>query len=480
MTVAPQPVSELVLPSSDDPVVAAAVTAVGGPPGRHARLSGRRLWTPVRVLIALTLLTCTLGLLEKSPCLDPASWVHQHQYTRGCYTDLLPLYSNEGLADGQRPYLDHKVEYPVLIGGLMQVAADAVKPFAPASRSTRFVEITIALMTACAVVTAICLTRVSGRRPWDAALFALSPGLLLAGFINWDLAAAAFLGLGLLAWARRHPVWAGVALGLGGATKLYPLVLLAPLALLCIRAGRWKELGLTLLGSASAWLVVNLPIALAAPAGWRYFYTFSQQRGADWGSVFYVLQYFRGPLDTNLAPNQSPHLLNLAASLAFLAGLAGVAVLTFTARRRPRLAQVMFLTLAAFCLSNKVYSPQYVIWLLPLAALARPRWGAFLAWQASEVIAFFAIWYYLVTVSVAGQGIGASWYFAALLTRDVVLLGLCALVVRDVLHPEHDVVRRDGADDPAGGVLDGAEDRILIARRPAPAVSSRPPRPVRV
>jgi hypothetical protein len=28
-----------------------------------------------------------------------------------------------------------------------------------------------------------------------------------------------------------------------------------------------------------------------------------------------------------------------------------------------------------------------------------------------------------------------------------------ALVVREALYPEHDVVRRDGVDDPAGGLL---------------------------
>ena len=40
----------------------------------------------------------------------------------------------------------------------------------------------------------------------------------------------------------------------------------------------------------------------------------------------------------------------------------------------PRLAQLGFLIVAGFLLVNKVYSPQYVLWLLPLAVLARPRW----------------------------------------------------------------------------------------------------------
>lgn len=464
------PTREIVLPSYDDPVVAGAVEVFGGRPGAHARVGAARFWTPVRVLLALTLLTCALGWAQKGPCRDGSNWVNQYQYTRACYTDLLPLYGGEGLAAGQRPYLDHNVEYPVLIGGLMQVAADAVRPFDSADRPTRFVDVTIALLTLCALVTVVCISRLSGRRPWDAALFALAPGLLLGGFINWDLPAAALLALGMLAWARRHPVWAGIALGLGGATKLYPLVMLAPLALVCVRAGRWKALALTLVGAAASWLAVNLPVALAAPSGWKYFYTFSEQRGADWGSIWYVLQSVRGTaLDTGLKAGEAPSLLNLAATLTFAAGLLGVAVLTFVAPRRPRLPQVMFLTLVAFCISNKVFSPQYVIWLLPLAVLARPRWRSLLAWQAGEVLAFLAIWYYLIGISVAGQGISDSWYFAALLLRDALLLGFAALVVRDILRPEHDVVRRDGVDDPAGGELDGAADVLVVRRRLAPA-----------
>jgi hypothetical protein len=56
---------------------------------------------------------------------------------------------------------------------------------------------------------------------------------------------------------------------------------------------------------------------------------------------------------------------------------------------------------------------------------------------------------------------------------------LCGLVVRDILQPAHDVVRAGGADDPAGGVLSGAPDRLVLrlgprrSRQPATAVSAR-------
>lgn len=459
---------DLVLPSAQDPVVAGAVEAVGGPLGRHARL-GRRFWTPVRVLVALALLTCGLAFVQKAPCLTHA-WVHDYQYTRACYNDPFPLYGSEGLAAGQRPYLDHPVEYPVLIGALMELAAKAVLPFSAGDRAARFFEVTALLLTACAVVTVVATARTHRRRPWDAALFALAPGLLLSAFNNWDLAAAALVALGLLAWSRGHPAWAGVALGLGAATKLYPALLLVPLVLLALRAGRLKEAAGAVATALAAWAVVDLPVAYLAPTGWERFYVFSQQRGADWGSLWYLLQVTRGPLDTGLADGADPVRLNRAAEVVFLLLLLAITALVVRAPRRPRVPQVMLLVLAAFMISNKVFSPQYVIWVLPLAALARPRWGAFLLWQATEVVSYLAIWYYLISVVSPGEGIGNGAYFTALLVRDAALLLLCALVVREVVRPEHDVVRADGSDDPAGGVLDGAPDWPALA-----ALWGRPP-----
>ncbi len=448
----------VVAPSGDDPVVAAAVGAIGGPPGRHARTGPRRFWRPVRVVVALVLLACTLGFAQKAPC-RTSDWQDNYQYTRGCYNDPFPLYGGRGFAGQGLPYLDNPLEYPVLIGGLMQASATAVQPFDEGERAKRFFDVTAVLMTAFAVVAAVTTTRLAGRRrPWDAALFALAPGLALTVFNNWDMAAAALVGLGMLAWARRHPAWAGLLLGLGTATKLYPVLLLGPLVLLCVRAGRVKEVVATVATAAAAWGAVNVPVALASPQGWRYFYSFSQERGADWGSLWYLHQYLRGPLDPGLVAGQEPARLNGLASGLFLVACLAIGALVLRAPRRPRVAQVMFLTLVAFMLTNKVFSPQFVIWLLPLAVLARPRWRTFLVWQATEVLAFFAIWYYLIGIGTPGEGIGAPWYFTALLLRDAMLLVLVALVVREVLHPEHDVVRRDGVDDPAGGVLDGTPD----------------------
>ena len=60
----------------------------------------------------------------------------------------------------------------------------------------------------------------------------------------------------------------------------------------------------------------------------------------------------------------------------------------------------------------------------------------------------------------ASEGIDPAWFLSAVLVRDLALLALVAAVVRDVLRPAADVVRADGVDDPAGGVLSGAPDRV--------------------
>ena len=52
---------------------------------------------------------------------------------------------------------------------------------------------------------------------------------------------------------------AGLLLGLAAATKFYPLFLLGPLLLLCLRAGRMREFWTALVAAACAWLAVNLP-----------------------------------------------------------------------------------------------------------------------------------------------------------------------------------------------------------------------------
>jgi len=159
--------------------------------------------------------------------------------------------------------------------------------------------------------------------------------------------------------------------------------------------------------------------------------------------------------------------LNEMSAAALIVAFAAIALLALAAPRRPRLPQVCFLLLAAFLMTNKVWSPQYVIWLVPLAVLARPRLLPYALWQLAEVGYFFGIWGYLIFATVPHpvtgyQGISTGWYFTLLAARFLTVALLAAYVVRDILYPERDVVRARGHDDPAGGVLDQAPERFRI------------------
>ncbi len=467
-------------PVSSRPMAERAVSGIGvrgqdaqpwpARPGRLAVLAGS-----VTALAAASLAGSAIGFVSRQACRGGAWNIGIEQYQAHCYSDIYPLYFTEGLSAGKVPYTGHPVEYPVLIGAAMQAAAWVVRPISDAFTAGReFYDLTTAMLTVFAVAAVLATGYLAGpARRWTALLVALSPAVILAAFINWDLIAVSLATLSMAAWAGRRHVLAGLLLGLAVATKFYPVFLLGPLFLLCLRAGRLRAFWTAAGSAVLAWLAVNLPVALAAPAGWATFYRFNQSRGADWGSIWYFFETEHWPVVGSLPLST----LNAVSFLLFAAAGAAIAVLALAAPRRPRLPQLFFLTIAAFLLVNKVWSPQYVIWLAPLAVLARPRLVAYALWQAAEVGYFYGIWAYLITIIAgpgAAGGIGTGLYFAALLARFGAVSLLCVLVVRDILRPEADVVRRDGADDPAGGVLSGAPDRRMLRfglRPVTPAVS---------
>ncbi|GAB3950530.1 glycosyltransferase family 87 protein [Streptomyces sparsus] len=454
-----------VRPTVEDGVAAAGSAFLGGPVGRRARL-GTSWWTPVRVVALIALGMFALGMVQKLPCYNGGWFFGQgSQYVHACYSDIPHLYTGRGFADGMIPYFDRIseqsggmefLEYPVLTGLFMQVAAWLTPGFEDMVQEQQFYWLVNAgMLMACAAVIAVCVARTHRRRPWDALLVALAPAFALTATINWDLLAVALTAAAMLMWSRSRPLAFGVLLGLATAAKLYPVLLLGPLFVLCWRAGRWRAFRSALGGTAAAWLAVNLPVMFFAPEGWAKFYSFSQERPVDFGSIWLIISQRTGnPLDN----------ANTYATLLMLLGCAAIGALALCARHRPRFAQLAFLVVALFILTNKVYSPQYVLWLIPLAALARPRWRDFLVWQACEVVYFLGIWLYLAytTGGDNNQGLPQEGYQLTIAAHLLGTLYLCFMVVRDALRPDHDPVRQDGSDDPSGGVLDRSPDAFVV------------------
>ncbi len=278
---------------------------------------------------------------------------------------------------------------------------------------------------------------------------ALAPAAVLTAYINWDLLAVALLSGGLVLLGRARYRSGGALVGLAVAAKFYPFLVFGPLLVLVLRRWTGRDGGMApqdllraLGGAAAAWAAVNLPVLIAAPEGWATFFTFSRERGADWGSLYYVLDGY-GLFDTG-----DHDLVNTAGTVSLAAACALIAAIGVFARRPPRPEQLVFLVVAAFLLTNKVWSPQFVLWLVPLAVLAWPRtmgtWPpllAFVLWQAAETAYFFGIWQHLMHMTWAAegavgpeQGLAFAGYSVLSLARSASLLGLCACVAADCLR----------------------------------------------
>ncbi len=488
------------LPSRTDVMGASLSEVIGGPVGRHALIGRQRFLTPLRVMLIIALVFLALGYATKAACLQTTgtgtadqrvgNWENQRAYYELCYSDTVPLYTAELLNLGKFPYKSSWIEtdatgkphiqydgniavrymeYPVLTGMYQYVSMSVAKTYSALTKLTSVPVIAEVVMffniaafgLALAWLATVWATSLlaGSRRVWDAALVAASPILIFQIFTNFDALATAFATGALLAWARRRPVLAGALLGLGVAAKLYPLLLLLPLAILAARTGRLREVAKTVVATVATWLVVNLPIMVLFPRGWSEFFRLNTRRGDDMDSIYNVVKSFTGwrGFDPDLGYWQPPTVLNTVSAVLFVSCCIAIAYIALTAKQRPRVAQVAFLIVAAFLLTNKVWSPQFSLWLVPLAVLALPHRRLLLAWMTIDALVWVPRMLFLYGAQ--NKGLPEQWFTATVLLRDVAVVALCALVIRQIYRPELDLVRcRGEVDDPAGGVFDGAPD----------------------
>lgn len=448
---------------------------IGGPLGRHALVGRARYWTPLRVVLLLAVVVLALSWLGKAACLQeyrtadgvPAlDWRDSRQYVAMCYSDTVPLYGLEGLADDGVPYRDawfetgsdgtraeRYMEYPVLTGFFQYLNAQLTDgwqwlagqlPLPTALDVVVYFDVTVFWLAAAWLVVVWAVLMLRPERPWDAALVALSPLALVHVFTNFDALAVAFATGALLALRRDRPGWAGVLIGLGAAAKLYPALLLLPILLVGWRrrsTGGVRRAAWTTGAAIAAWAAVNLPVALAWPRGWSEFFRLNQERPADPDSIWFSLSWFTGwaGFDGQLADGALPTVLNTVTFVLMALAFAAIGLLALRAPRPPAVAELGFLMVAAFLLINKVWSPQYSLWLVPLAVLALPRWRLLLAWMAVDALVWVPRMYQYLGVE--NKGLPMEPFLATVLIRDAVVVGLCVLVVRQMWRPEPDPAR---------------------------------------
>jgi uncharacterized membrane protein len=388
----------------------------------------RRLTAGASLLLvmAATLITLGVGAAIKAPC-AAGDWSDGRQYRRFCYSDIVPLLGTEHLQGGRIPFLDSCPaspesqcdEYPILTMYFMRVSAWVSNDFAGFFYANAF------LLAVLALVTALMLSVMAGMR---AMYFALAPTLLVYAFVNWDLLAVALATAATLGYLRRRDAASGVLIGLGAAAKLYPILLLVPFVLERVRDRRAKQAISLAVWTAVAYGVVNLPFAILAPHSWATFFRFNTHRAVDWDSLWFVAcsRLHGGATGCDW----SVSLIN-GLSLVLFIGLAA-ALYWWRRAREPEFPRWTFAfpLIAAFLLTNKVYSPQYGLWLLPWFALSLPSLPLFAAFEVADVAVFLTRFSWFARLSALG-GVPIGAFQVALVVRDAILvLCLVAWVLR--------------------------------------------------
>ena len=372
-----------------------------------------------RAIIALALLVSLISFVKFSHC-ESSGWATPDQYIHACYSDIPALYGERGLSKGDWAYSNgaDSVEYPVVTGAVMWTLAH-ITPGGDDATSNYF-NINVFLLALLFILISLIVFKM---RPEFAYLTPLAPAAIASLYINWDLWAIISM-LGAIYWFDRKKLdYSAIALGLSISTKFMPIFLLIPIALIFFRRNQISSAIRYLLIASGTFAAINLPVFLTTPEGWLRFYQLNISRGPDWGSLWYAMS----SLGINM-PNT-----NYLSVLILLAGLAGIAIYVLELKYVPSLAALSFIVLATVMCASKVYSPQYVLWLTPLAVIAlidKRDLHAFWIWQGAELIYHIAIWQHLATVTGATFGLPLFGYAIITFIRIAATIYLIAALVR--------------------------------------------------
>ncbi|HXV56927.1 MAG TPA: glycosyltransferase 87 family protein [Gaiellaceae bacterium] len=383
-----------------------------------------------RLLLALGI---GLGLLT-------ASWaaLHLPPLEASQIVDT-PVYQEygEAMAAGEVPYRDFELEYPP--GALPVFLLPALGPEEHYRSLFELLMWTCAAAMLALVVRALASLGAVPGRVLAGAVFAGVFPLLLGSVVltRYDLWPAALTAAALAALLSGRDRLAFAVLGLAVSAKLYPLVLLPPaLAFLWRRRGG-REAFLALGAFAAVLAAAVLPFAAIAPDGlWA---SVERQLGRPLqieslgASVLLAGQqlglYEATVVSTHGSQNLAgalPDALAVVQTVLQAAALLGVWALAARGPLGPaRLAAASAASVAAFVAFGKVLSPQFLVWIVPLAALVAGRGERTVLALAGAALVATQLWFptrYWDVVALEPAG----WL---VLVRNVLLLALVAVLV---------------------------------------------------
>lgn len=445
--------------------------------GRHAWPRGR-FFDPAPWAVLTATIVWLLAIYRMTPCVqhDVAKGVDPYQ--RLCYSDIPVIYQSTGMGKGGGLLSGLGIEQSPLVVALMAFCRAVVKLFGahvgPTASPQQILDAANAYWGVAQIVLFVAFlgvvvaTMLMGRgsdagvgvdswgrpdgpqrRSWDVFWVAASPCIFLAGLVDFTLVPVCLVMFSMLAWTRRRPLLAGVLMGLACAGSLQAALVAFAVVVLCLRATRLVELGRYLVATIIVLAACHAVALAISPATWWRSFHSTFWSGTGLGTVWYIVKDSTG----SIVP-----WVGWISGVLTAAGLIALAWFSLSIPRRPRVSQVACLAVIVFFLTAKVYSPQFVLLLVPLCVLARPDWRDWTVITVTESLYFCAVWAHLGGMSLPGGSSADIVYWAAIVLRLAGEVWFGWGIVDDMRRPWVDSVRVGFTDDPTGGVLDHAPD----------------------
>jgi hypothetical protein len=349
------------------------------------------------------------------------------------------FYASRIMDGGEKPYEQVKVEYPP--GSLVLITV----PYALSSDPETYRILFIAEMILIDALGAIALL-ILGRRwrsRWGVwAWVFLIPFLGPIAHVRLDLVPAVLTIWAFERASARRWLEAGAAIGVGTAVKLYPIALLP---ILLIVAYRRRQV---LVGAALPIVAAVLPYVGSLPELYDSVIGYQTERGVQvestWGLLLLVLSAFG--LTVSVAYNFGAYhvassLSRFLDTLSTLASAGAAAVVYWFTYRRVERGDVRAAASASFALISlllavaAVWSPQFLIWVIALAAVfmcARGDDSRRIAYVLAGAGIASQIAYPFAYADLLGANTALS---ALLLIRNLAVLGL-GVAVLTMMFPE--------------------------------------------
>ena len=326
------------------------------------------------------------ALVVAALCLFVLSWslLHHGSLGSGQIIDT-PTYQSYGdaIARGAVPYRDFTIEYPP--GALPVFILPSLGHEGDRAAYDRWFDREMALCGCLALLgTALCLRALrAGPIRTAAALgfFGVSPllvgSVVLTRFDFWPAALLVF-ALASLLWDR--PIPAAILLGCAIGAKLWPAALLPLLAVWLVKTRGPRTAAIWTAGVAAVLAAVFLPFAVLAPSGLGHSFHAQFARPLQIESLGSALLialhrvtgtklHVIGSFGSQNLTGPGAHAMEVVTTIAGV--LALVAIWVMFARGPATGARLAHsaAAVAALLAFGKVFSPQYVIWLVPFVLL---------------------------------------------------------------------------------------------------------------